>query len=188
MISMNHQAKRLWIEPIKGSRRKSNFFFASIILGGALGFLLVGFSSYIGRNLVPPLLSHQILFVPQGIVMCFYGIAGLFFSSYLWCTILFNVGGGYNKIDEKKGILCFFRWGFPGKNRRVFLRVPLKNVQTIKMEVQESLFYSRHVLYMKVKGLPDIPLARTGDHFNLSEMEQKAAELAHFLRVSIEGF
>nr|YP_001876587.1 photosystem I assembly protein Ycf4 [Welwitschia mirabilis]B2Y1X0.1 RecName: Full=Photosystem I assembly protein Ycf4 [Welwitschia mirabilis]ABY26800.1 photosystem I assembly protein ycf4 [Welwitschia mirabilis]AMA21060.1 photosystem I assembly protein ycf4 [Welwitschia mirabilis]BAH11218.1 photosystem I assembly protein Ycf4 [Welwitschia mirabilis] len=185
---MNNQSKRLWIEPIQGSRRKSNFFFASILFGGALGFFLVGFSSYLGRNLLPLLSSQQIIFVPQGIVMCFYGIAGLFFSSYLWCTIFFNVGSGYNQIDEKTGIVCLFRWGFPGRNRRIFLRFPLKNVHMIKMEVQENLFSSRHILYMKVKGLPDIPLARTGENLNLKEMEQKAAELARFLHVSIEGF
>jgi hypothetical protein len=52
--------------------------------------------------------------------MCFYGIAGLFISSYLWCTILFDVGSGYNKFDKIKGIVCLFRWGFPKKNRRIF--------------------------------------------------------------------
>ena len=41
---------------------------------------------------------------------------------------------------------------------------------------------------MEIKGRQDIPLARTGDNLNLREIEQKAAELARFLRVSIEGF
>uniref|UniRef100_A0A8R7NXC9 Photosystem I assembly protein Ycf4 n=1 Tax=Triticum urartu TaxID=4572 RepID=A0A8R7NXC9_TRIUA len=54
--------------------------------------------------------------------MSFYGIAGLFISSYLWCTILWNVGSGYDRFDRKEGIVCIFRWGFPGIKRRVFLR------------------------------------------------------------------
>ncbi|KAH0860244.1 hypothetical protein HID58_088505 [Brassica napus] len=34
-------------------------------------------------------------YFPQGIVMSFYGIAGLFISFYLLCTILWNVGSGF---------------------------------------------------------------------------------------------
>nr|QXG16824.1 photosystem I assembly protein Ycf4 [Ephedra foeminea]QXG16891.1 photosystem I assembly protein Ycf4 [Ephedra foeminea] len=184
---MNHQSKRLWIESIQGSRRKSNFLFASVLFAGALGFFIVGFSSYLGRNLIPLLFFEKILFIPQGIIMCFYGIAGLFFSFYFWCTIFFDVGSGYNQIDEKKGMICLFRWGFPGRTRRVSLRFSIENVQMITMQVQKSIFSSHHVLYMKVRGLPDIPLARTGEKIHQKEMEQKAVELARFLHVSIEG-
>nr|YP_010165223.1 photosystem I assembly protein Ycf4 [Chamaecyparis pisifera]AQM39016.1 photosystem I assembly protein Ycf4 [Chamaecyparis lawsoniana]AQM39099.1 photosystem I assembly protein Ycf4 [Chamaecyparis hodginsii]QJE70825.1 photosystem I assembly protein Ycf4 [Chamaecyparis obtusa]BCB64035.1 photosystem I assembly protein Ycf4 [Chamaecyparis obtusa var. formosana]BCB64865.1 photosystem I assembly protein Ycf4 [Chamaecyparis obtusa var. obtusa] len=184
---MNRRSKWLWIEPIKGSRKISNFFFACLLFLGSLGFFVVGISSYLGRNLIPLLSSQQILFVPQGIVMCFYGIAGLFISSYLWCTILCNVGSGYNKFDEKEGVVCLFRWGFPGRNRRIFLQFLMKDIQAIKMEVQEGIF-PRRVIYMEIKGQQDIPLTRTEENLTLREMEQKAAELARFLRVSIEGF
>nr|YP_003934476.1 photosystem I assembly protein Ycf4 [Cathaya argyrophylla]ULF03470.1 photosystem I assembly factor II [Cathaya argyrophylla]ULF47404.1 photosystem I assembly factor II [Cathaya argyrophylla]ULF47474.1 photosystem I assembly factor II [Cathaya argyrophylla]ULF47516.1 photosystem I assembly factor II [Cathaya argyrophylla]ULF47579.1 photosystem I assembly factor II [Cathaya argyrophylla] len=184
---MNRRSKWLWIEPITGSRKRSNFFWACIIFLGSLGFFLVGISSYFGENLIPLLSSQQILFVPQGIVMCFYGIAGLFISSYLWCTILFDVGSGYNKFDKRKGTVCLFRWGFPGINRRIFPRFPMKDIQMIKTEIQEGIS-PRRVLYMEIKGRQDIPLTRTGDNLNLREIEQKAAESARFLRVSIEGF
>lgn len=184
---MNWRSEWLWIEPITGSRKTSNFCWACILFFGSLGFLLVGISSYLGRNLIPLLWSQQILFVPQGIVMCFYGIAGLFISSYLWCTILWDVGSGYNKFDEKEGIVCLFRWGFPGGNRRIFLRFLIKDIQAIKMEVQGGI-YPRRVLYMEIKGQQYIPLTRTDDNLTPREMEQKAAELARFLRVSIEGF
>jgi len=38
--------------------------------------------------------------------MSFYGIAGLFISSYLWCKISWNVGSGYDRFDIKEGIVC----------------------------------------------------------------------------------
>jgi hypothetical protein len=38
-----------------------------------------------------------------------------------------------------------------------------------------------------VKGKPDIPLTRIGEPIPLGELERKAAELASFLQVSIEG-
>lgn len=88
---------------------------------------------------------------------------------------------------KKKGIVCLFRWGFPGINRRIFLRFLMKDIRMIKMEIQEGIS-PRRVLYMEIKGRQDIPLTRTGDNVNLREIEQKAAELARFLRVSIEGF
>ncbi|BBN70034.1 CemA-like proton extrusion protein-related protein, partial [Prunus dulcis] len=124
-------------------------------------FLLVGTSSYL-----------QIIFFPQGIVMSFYGIAGLFISSYLWCTISWNVGSGYDRFDIKRGVVCIFRWGFPGKNRRIFLRFLMKDIQSIRIEIKEGI-YARRVLYMEIKGQGAIPLTRTDENLTPREIEQK---------------
>nr|YP_010924432.1 photosystem I assembly factor II [Neurolaena lobata]WKB11191.1 photosystem I assembly factor II [Neurolaena lobata] len=184
---MSCRSEHLWIEPIKGARKTSNFCWAIILFLGSLGFLLVGTSSYLGRNLISLFPSQQIVFFPQGIVMSFYGVAGLFISSYLWCTISWNVGSGYDRFDIKDGIVCIFRWGFPGKNRRVFLRFFIKDIQSVRIEVKEGI-YARRVLYMDIRGQGAIPLTRTDENFTPREMEQKAAELAYFLRVPIEVF
>nr|YP_009258977.1 photosystem I assembly protein Ycf4 [Spathiphyllum kochii]AKJ83633.1 photosystem I assembly protein Ycf4 [Spathiphyllum kochii]QHE64117.1 photosystem I assembly protein Ycf4 [Spathiphyllum kochii] len=184
---MNWRSEHIWIELITGSRKTSNFFWACILFLGSLGFLVVGTSSYLGRNLISVFPYQQISFFPQGIVMSFYGIAGLFISTYLWCTIGFNVGSGYDGFDRKEGIVCIFRWGFPGKNRRIFLRFLMSDIQSIRMEVKEGL-YTRRVLYMEVKGQGTIPLTRTDENLTPREIEQKATELAYFLRVPIEVF
>nr|CUR01446.1 ycf4 [Acacia colletioides] len=184
---MGWRSERIWIELITGSRKTSNLCWAIILFLGSLGFLLVGTSSYLGRNLLSLFPSQQILFFPQGIVMSFYGIAGLFISSYLWCTILWNVGSGYDRFDRKEGIVCIFRWGFPGKNRRIFLRFLMKDIQSIRIEVKEGI-YTRRVLYMEIRGQGVIPLTRTDENLTPREIEQKAAELAYFLRVPIEVF
>nr|YP_010401108.1 photosystem I assembly protein Ycf4 [Hemiptelea davidii]AZA05844.1 photosystem I assembly protein Ycf4 [Hemiptelea davidii]QWK47442.1 photosystem I assembly protein Ycf4 [Hemiptelea davidii]QWK47528.1 photosystem I assembly protein Ycf4 [Hemiptelea davidii]UQJ74391.1 photosystem I assembly protein Ycf4 [Hemiptelea davidii]UQT66042.1 photosystem I assembly protein Ycf4 [Hemiptelea davidii] len=184
---MSWRSDRIWIELIAGSRKTSNFCWAFILFLGSLGFLLVGTSSYLGRNFISLFLSQQIIFFPQGIVMSFYGIAGLFISSYLWCTILWNVGSGYDRFDIKEGIVCIFRWGFPGKNRRILLRFLMKDIQSIRIEVTEGI-YARRALYMEIRGQGSIPLTRTDENLTLREIEQKAAELAYFLRVPIEVF
>ncbi|GMP29639.1 hypothetical protein CsSME_00004649 [Camellia sinensis var. sinensis] len=119
--------------------------------------------------------------------MSFYGIAGLFISAYLWCTISWNVGSGYDRFDRKKGIVCTFRWGFPRKNRRVFPRFLIKDIQSIRIEFKEGI-YAHRVLYMEIRGQGAIPLTRTDENFTLREIEQKPAELAYFLRVPIEVF
>nr|YP_009669081.1 photosystem I assembly protein Ycf4 [Guaiacum angustifolium]QCW94079.1 photosystem I assembly protein Ycf4 [Guaiacum angustifolium] len=184
---MSLRSECIWIELIGGSRKTSNFFWAFILFFGSLGFLLVGISSYLGRNLISSFPSQQILFFPQGIVMSFYGIAGLFISSYLWFTIWWNVGSGYDRFDRKQGLVCIFRWGFPGKNRRIFLRFLIKDIQSIRIEVQEGV-YARRVLYMEIRGQGAIPLTHSDDNWTPREIEQKAAELAYFLRVPMEVF
>jgi len=184
---MTWRSEHIWIELITGSRKISNFCWAFILFLGSLGFLLVGTSSYLGRNLISFFPPQQIIFFPQGLVMSFYGIAGLFISSYLWCTISWNVGSGYDRFDRKEGIVCIFRWGFPGKNRRIFLRFLIKDIQSVRIEVNDSSSACR-VLDMDIRGHESITLTRTDENLTPREIEQKAAELAYFLRVAIEVF
>nr|YP_010630364.1 photosystem I assembly protein Ycf4 [Hillebrandia sandwicensis]WBN97428.1 photosystem I assembly protein Ycf4 [Hillebrandia sandwicensis] len=184
---MSWRSEHIWIEFLRGSRKTSNFCWAFILFFGSLGFLFVGTSSYLGRDLISLFPSQQIIFFPQGIVMSFYGIAGLFISSYLWCTISWNVGSGYDRFDRKEGIVSIFRWGFPGKNRRIFLRFLMKDIQSIRIEVKEGI-YAHRILYMEIRGQGAIPLTRNETNLTPQEIEKKAAELAYFLRVPIEVF
>nr|AWI70585.1 photosystem I assembly protein ycf4 [Ambelania acida] len=183
---MNWRSEHICIELITESRKISNFCWAFILFLGSLGFLLVGTSSYLGINLISFFPSEQIIFFSQGMVMFFYGIAGLFISSYLWCTICWNVGSGYDRFDRKEGIVCIFRWGFPGKNRRIFFRFLIKDIQSIRIvEVREGI-YARRVLYMDIRGQGAIPLTRTDENLTPLAIVDKAAELSNFLRVPIE--
>nr|YP_009548242.1 photosystem I assembly protein Ycf4 [Onychium japonicum]AYW14788.1 photosystem I assembly protein Ycf4 [Onychium japonicum] len=184
---MSSRSKWIQVEFIQGSRTFANSCWAYTLVCGSIGFLLVGVSSCIGEDLIPRLSSKQIAFLPQGLVMCFYGIAGLSLGLYLWCTAFWDVGGGYNYFDKREGISSIFRWGFPGKNRRIHIRLVLKDVEAVGLKSQEGFFPSR-ILYLKVRGRRSIPLTRIGENFILENMEEKAAELARFLRVSIEGF
>ena len=176
----------IYREEVVGSRRFSNYWWATVILLGAAGFFIVGVSSYLGFNLIPFLKTEGIIFFPQGLVMCFYGIVGFLLSTYLWLTILWSVGEGYNEFNKEKGTMCIFRWGFPGKNRRIQLTYLLKDIEAVRVEINEGV-NPRRVLYIRVKGKPDIPLTRIGQPLTLGEVEKKAAELASFLQVSIEG-
>ena len=169
-----------------GSRRFSNYWWASTIFVGGLGFLLTGISSYLGFNLLPFINSDNIIFFPQGLVMSFYGVLGLLFSFYLWLTIFWSVGGGFNEFNKKDGSVRIFRWGFPGKNRRIDLSYPIGDVEAIKVELKEGL-NPRRTIYIRVKGKRDIPLTRIGQPLTLEEIEKQAAELSKFLNVSIEG-
>nr|YP_009105793.1 hypothetical chloroplast RF4 [Koliella corcontica]AIT94534.1 hypothetical chloroplast RF4 [Koliella corcontica] len=170
---------------IVGSRRISNYFWALIIFLGSLGFLLTGFSSYYKFDILPFIQSQNILFFPQGLVMSFYGILGFIFSVYLWLTILWNVGYGFNEFNKEEETVRIFRWGFPGKNRRIDINYPIKDVEAIKVELKEGLSPKR-TIFIKIKGKKYIPISKIGQPMTLEEIEKQATELAKFLQVSLE--
>ena len=195
----------VFIDPVEGSRRFSNYLcaatreraplsrshpsplsWASVVTGGAGGFLITGVSAYLHRNLVFFLDASELQFFPQGLVMSFYGVAGLTLALYLWLTIAWDVGSGYNEFNKGEGIVRIFRFGFPGKDRRINLVSPLTDVRGVRVEVKDGL-NPRRVLYVKLKGRNDIPLTAVGEPMPLEVLEGKAAKLARFLGVPIEG-
>nr|YP_010592332.1 photosystem I assembly protein Ycf4 [Dischidia nummularia]QXO88951.1 photosystem I assembly protein Ycf4 [Dischidia nummularia]WAB52777.1 photosystem I assembly protein Ycf4 [Dischidia nummularia]WEV91961.1 photosystem I assembly protein Ycf4 [Dischidia nummularia] len=182
---MDMLSEHLWIEVITGSRKLSTFCWAFFLFLGSLGFLLVGSSSYLGRNLISFFPSEEIIYFPQGIVMSFYGIAGLFISFYLWCAIFWNVGSGYDRFDIKEGTVSMFRWGFPGKNRRIFIRVRIKDIKALRIEVNTGIYTSR-ILYMDTRYQGLIPLTRPDGNLSTLKIMNRASDLSHFLRVPIK--
>nr|QCI07385.1 photosystem I assembly protein Ycf4 [Leiomenia cribrosa] len=174
------------IEKILGSRRFSNYWWATSILLGGLGFFLVGLSSYFKRELLPFTKSSELLFLPQGIIMTFYGTIAILISLFLWSTIIWNIGGGYNEFNHENGKITIFRLGFPGKNRILELTYSIKEIQSIKVNIQEGLNPKREI-YLKTKDKREIPLTRVGQPMLLSDIEEQASSLAQFLGVVIEG-
>ncbi|MEM6501650.1 MAG: photosystem I assembly protein Ycf4 [Cyanobacteria bacterium P01_C01_bin.89] len=173
-------------QEILGSRRFSNYFWASIVSMGALGFFLSSLSSLLKVNLLIVSDPTQLVFVPQGIAMGFYGTAGLLLAAYLWLAISWDVGGGYNLFDRKEGTATLLRRGYPGKNRKVELSYDLKDVTAVRIEIKEGINPKR-ALYLRVKGRGDLPLTRVGQPISLSSLEDQGAELARFLEVPLEG-
>lgn len=184
--SITSQTSQVFRQTLLGSRRLSNYFWAIVILGGSTGFLLSSISSYLQINLLPFSDPTQLIFIPQGIAMGFYGVLGLLLSIYLWGLIVLDVGGGYNEFNKETGKVTLFRWGFPGKNRRIDVSQPIEDVQSIRVDVKEGL-NPRRALYLRVKGKGDLPLTRVGQPLALLDLENQGAELARFLGVPLEG-
>ena len=108
-------------DPVVGSRRISNYVWGTITTLGGLGFLLTGISSFYQKNLLFFIHVDNIVFFPQGLVMCFYGLLAFLFSAYIWLTVFWAVGEGFNEFNKERGEIRIFRWGFPGKNRKINL-------------------------------------------------------------------
>jgi len=177
---------RIIRQQVLGSRRFSNYWWGIIVSLGATGFFLAALSSYFKVNLLPIGDATQLVFLPQGVAMGFYGVAGILLALYLWVVIILDVGGGYNEFNKETGMVQIFRWGFPGKNRRIEFGCRTQDVQSIRVDIKEGL-NPRRALYLRTKDRREIPLTRVGQPLSLSELENQGAELARFLAVPLEG-
>nr|QCI06378.1 photosystem I assembly protein Ycf4 [Dictyurus purpurascens] len=174
------------IDTISGSRRLSNYWWATIIFMGGLGFFIVGLSSYFEKPFIRSIYSKELVFLPQGVIMTFYGTIAILISIFLWYTIILNIGSGYNKFDNEKKTITIFRLGFPGKNRVLKLEYNIDEIYSVKIFIEEGLSSKREI-YLKMKDKREIPLTKVGQPLPLSEIEQEAINLAKFLKVKIEG-
>lgn len=177
---------------IIGERRISNYWWAIFVSLGSLGFLSTGINSYFSTVGAVTAISDietnigVIPFFPQGLLMSFYGSLGFLLSLYWWFLIFWNVGGGFNEFNKKDGLIRIFRWGYPGKTRKIDLTYSLKDVEAIKVELKQGLDPQR-TIYLRLKGNREIPLTGIGQPLTLKDIEKQASELANFLQVSLEG-
>nr|YP_010201042.1 photosystem I assembly protein ycf4 [Skeletonema tropicum]UAM91534.1 photosystem I assembly protein ycf4 [Skeletonema tropicum] len=173
-------------EKILGSRRFSNYFWATLLLVGGLMFLLAGISSYLKINLLPFANTTELVFIPQGIVMMFYGTLSFGLSIYIIATLFWDIGSGYNEYNKVENLVKVVRKGFPGKNREILLTYPLSNIQSIGIKISEGLNPQR-IIYLCLKDERKIPLTPVQQPDSISDLEDQAADLAKFLDLKLEN-
>ena len=171
---------------IVGSRRLSNYFWCIVLMIGGTSFLLAGLSSYFKINLLPFADPTQLTFIPQGIVMIFYGVLAISFSLYIIATIFWNIGSGYNEFNKLDNLIRITRNGFPGKNRQILLVYSFSNIKSIKLNIKDGINPKRAIV-LCTKDQREIPLTPIEQPRPLMELEIEAAELAKFLNVELEG-
>ena len=187
---------------ITGSQRLSNFFWASLISFGGASFLFTAFLSFLNRNTSFPLeqerlgvelsnlslspsMNSSLKFFPQGLIMSFYGSLGLIFGIYLWLSIFWKVGSGFNEFNKNTGVVRIFRWGLPGKNRQIDFSYKIKDIEAVRVSLKEGI-NPRRSIALQIKGKGEIPLTRIGQPIALQDIENQASELAGFLKVEIQ--
>jgi hypothetical protein len=170
-------------QPVQGSRRLSNYLVASAVTAGGVGFLLTSLSSRLGLDLLPIGHPAALEWVPQGLVMGAYGIAGILLATYLWSVIAIDVGAGSNRFDKDSNQATITRRGF---RQRIELEIPLREILAVKVDVRDGL-NPRRRLSLRLQGRRDLPLTRVGEPLPLAELERSGAELARFLKVPLEG-
>jgi hypothetical protein len=173
-------------DEITGSRRFSNYFWSVVLFLGGIGFLLAGVSSYLKINLLPFTNSTELVFIPQGLVMMFYGTLSFGISVYIITTVLLDIGGGYNEYNRIESLVKIVRKGFPGKNREILLTYPFSNIKYIGIKITEGLNPTRSI-YLCLKDDRKIPLTPVQEPTSISNLEEEAASLAKFLNLKLEN-
>ena len=125
--------------------------------------------------------ENTLVFFPQGLVLSFYGFLGVSFSFHLLGNLFWEIGGGFNEFHGKDKYVRVFRWGRPGKNRRIDLKYTSEFIENIKVEL-----VPRPALFLHLKGEKNIPLTRIGEFIPLEELEAQAAELTSLLQVPLK--
>jgi hypothetical protein len=180
---MEEQIRR---DIIIGSRRFSNYFWTIFLLLGGLGFLLAGISSYFQTNFLPFSNPSELVFIPQGLVMMFYGTLSISISAYIGFTIILDIGSGYNEYNKLENLVKIIRKGFPGKNRKVLLTYPFSNIRAIGIKITEGLNPTRSI-YLCLNDERNIPLTPAQEPTSISDLEEEAADLAKFLDLKLEN-
>ena len=173
-------------DEIIGSRRFSNYFWSVVLFLGGIGFLLAGISSYLKINLLPFTNSTDLVFIPQGLVMMFYGTLSFGISIYIATTVLLDIGGGYNEYNRIENLVKIVRKGFPGRNREILLTYPFSNIKYIGIKITEGLNPTRSI-YLCLKDDRKIPLTPVQEPTSISNLEEEAASLAKFLNLKLEN-
>ena len=178
--------KQIRQDKILGSRRFSNYFWVVFLFFGGLGFLLAGISSYFHINFIPFANPSELVFIPQGLVMMFYGTLSLGLSIYISFTIILDIGGGYNEYNKLENLVKIVRKGFPGKNRQILLTYPLTNIRAIGIKITEGLNPTTSI-YLCLKDERNIPLTPVQQPTSISDLEEEAEDLAKFLELQLEN-
>ena len=168
-----------------GSRRLSNVFWALIVSAGGLGFFLAGLSSFFNINLLFFSNSTEIAFIPQGIVLLFYGTVGSILGIFLILTIWWNVGFGYNEYNRVSQTVVIYRRSFPGQNQELRFSFAFDEIKSIKMFIRDGLNPKRQ-LFLCLNDSREIPLTGSDKPTALNKIETEALSLAKYLNIYLE--
>lgn len=173
-------------EPIRGSRTLGNFLITLILYLAGISFVLAGLSSFLNKQLLPFTDTTKLDFLPQGIVMIFYGFLAIIVAIFLTAGIVWNVGSGYNEFSKTDNLIRIVRRNFPGQNKIVFLTYPINTVKKIKVDFKQGL-NPRNNIYLILQDNREIPLYSSQRYVNISIIEEKAITLAQFINVPLEN-
>nr|YP_009675008.1 photosystem I assembly protein Ycf4 [Rhizochromulina marina]QDH81859.1 photosystem I assembly protein Ycf4 [Rhizochromulina marina] len=171
-------------EFLKGANTISNYIWCSILFLGGFGFFLAGLASYYKRNFIPLFDSTELDFIPQGILLLFYGTLALLLSFFILLWIVEKVGSGFNEYDQVERVVRVFRKGLSFLKNDIYLVYSFSDVKNIELEIVDNI-NPRRVLYLCLQDERRIPLNPTTVLNDLAELEKRGIFLANLMEVSL---
>lgn len=175
---------------IFGTRRFSNYVFNGILFLCGLCLFLGGLSRRQQKSIIPFLDITEIQFLPQGIIICFYGLISIRLRSYFFVRGSFAVGTGFTEYNKEKKQIRIFRWGFPGNNRQLEIIYPFSELESLQIENLNRFIRPMTLnLYLILKKNQKILITGIdiAEILSTQKAEIFATKLAQFLQIPLEG-
>jgi len=183
----------LYSEFITGAGRVTNYFWSVILFLFGFGFLASGFSSYFvySKISISFLNITDIEFIPQGILLLFYGSCAILLSILISIFVNLDIGSGTNTYDLETEVIRIARKGFPKFTgnlsliqSNIYLVYPFSQVLYIELEIINGLNPKR-VIYLCLKDSRRIPLTPSNQIDDLIFLEKRAIFIAKLLKIEL---
>jgi hypothetical protein len=181
-------------EILKGTSRLNNYFWSFILFLFGSGFFLTGLSSYLNFQKQNFLIFNftEIEYLPQGILLVFYGTCSILLSFLIFWLIKLDLGSGVNTYDIESKVIRITRKNFPVftnkfqlKSSNIYLVYPFSQILKIELELLSGLNPKR-VIYLILKDNRRIPLTLSNQLDELSFLEERAIFIAKILKVDLK--
>lgn len=181
----------LYSEPIYGGRRFNNFIAVVLLFLFGLGFFIAGISSYFHTNIIPLRDFSKIEFLPQGILLLFYGTCSSLLSILITSLIVWDIGSGTNTYDIENQVVRVSRRGFPKiidfkiQQENFYLVYSFNEIESLELDIVGGINPKR-VIFLGLKDGRRIPLTPSNEFSSLSFLENRAIFLAKFLQMDLK--
>lgn len=179
-------------ETISGANRPTNYIWVVLLLLFGFGFLIAGLSSYFGIDFIPFREFSTIEFLPQGILLLFYGTCALLLSFFIVSLIRWNIGSGTNLYDLESSVIRISRKGFPTitstlqiKQRNIYLVYPFSEISNLELKIVDGLNPTR-IIYLNLKDGRRIPLTPSNQLNDLAFLEKRAIFIAKLIKTDLK--
>jgi hypothetical protein len=181
-------------EILKGTSQLNNYFWSFILFLFGNGFFISGLSSYFNFQQQSFLIFNftEIEYLPQGILLIFYGTCSILLSLLIFWLIKLDLGSGVNTYDIESKVIRITRKNFPIfsnkfelKSSNIYLVYPFSQILKIELELLSGLNPKR-VIYLILKDNRRIPLTLSNELDELSFLEERAIFIAKILKVDLK--
>jgi hypothetical protein len=181
-----------YCESLDGAKRLTNYLWMVLLFLFGIGFFLAGISSYYHKNFLPFQTFSNIEFIPQGILLLFYGTAAFLLSCFIYSLISWDIGSGTNIYDLESSVVRLSRRGFPSfdtnlrfKQKNIYLVYPFSEIINIELNIVDGINPTR-ILYLNLKDGRRIPLTPSNQLTDLAILEKRAIFITKLLKSDLK--
>jgi hypothetical protein len=177
---------------VNGTKIFSNYFWLIVLFTFGVGFLSRGLGSFLAYKAINIDSFSNIDYLPQGILLTFYGSCALILSSILVSFLSFNIGAGKNRFDLKNQKVIITRQGSPFFTSRLILgqkklkfQCSFDSIQNIEFAIIDGL-NPRRCIFLNTKDGTRVPLTPSNNLRDLKILEEEAIFISKLVKTDLK--